>query len=46
MYTRLALREESEVRTQFPSEYATYAESVPRFFPRLFSTNIREPKTT
>lgn len=35
MYTRLALREEAEVRAQFPQEYEAYAKNVPRFFPRL-----------
>lgn len=46
MYTRLALVEEAEVRTQFPSDYAAYAESVPRFFPKLSSGGSKEAKAS
>jgi protein-S-isoprenylcysteine O-methyltransferase Ste14 len=46
MYSRLALREEAEVRAQFPQEYEAYAESVPRFFPKLFSSGGKETQTT
>lgn len=35
VYLRLALGEEREVRERFPTEYATYAALVPRFFPRF-----------
>jgi methanethiol S-methyltransferase len=35
VYVRLSLQEEKEVRQRFPEEYAAYAASVPRFFPRL-----------
>lgn len=44
MYTRLALREEEEVRAEFPNAYDTYALRVPRFFPRLTTGGNREVK--
>jgi protein-S-isoprenylcysteine O-methyltransferase Ste14 len=46
MYTRLVLSEEAEVRAQFPSGYAIYAGSVPRFFPKLFSGGNKEAKAS
>ena len=46
MYTRLALREESEVSAQFSGEYEAYANNVPRFFPRLFAGRNKQGKTT
>ena len=38
MYLRLARREEREVRTAFGEQYASYAATVPAFFPRIGST--------
>ncbi len=35
MYTRLALREEADVRAELQSKYETYAKRVPRFFPKV-----------
>lgn len=34
MYTRLARREEREIRAAFPAEYARYASRTPAFVPR------------
>lgn len=38
-YTRLALREEAEVRSAMPTEYGAYAKRVPRFFPKFSAGN-------
>ncbi|WP_291212536.1 isoprenylcysteine carboxylmethyltransferase family protein [Hydrogenophaga sp.] len=35
MYGRLAITEENEMRQQFGPDYDAYAQSIPRFFPRL-----------
>ncbi len=38
-YTLLALREERDVRAEFGQEYEDYARKVPRFIPRLSSSD-------
>ncbi|HMP11613.1 MAG: isoprenylcysteine carboxylmethyltransferase family protein [Hydrogenophaga sp.] len=38
MYGRLAITEENEMRQQFGADYDAYAQSIPRFFPRLRKT--------
>lgn len=38
MYSRLALREEREIRAEFGKEYEHYAATTPAFFPRLDSS--------
>lgn len=45
MYVRLALREEREVQTQMPNEWAAYAARTPRWFPQLGGHGARAPET-
>lgn len=40
MYTRLAHREEKEMKEEFGSEYEKYGEIVPRFIPRCFDRRV------
>lgn len=40
MYWRLALKEERDVEAEFAEAYRRYAETTPRFFPRVRSSKI------
>ncbi len=44
MYTRLARREEQEVTGRFGSEYTSYAQHTPAFFPKWGSKQQESPK--